>query len=570
MPHGRTAYLGAAIGVGDAPLTATKMSLVGLATIRVAAPPFGMTPIVRALAPLLLLLATPAAAQRRDPFAVTEAEIGAHLRLLSSDLFEGRFPGTRGEALTTGYLVSQLQAAGLQPGVAGAWLQPVKLLVHDPVAGGVTEVKVSGRLERELVHGRDLRLANVSALSEVVAGGDVVFAGFGISAPVYGWDDLDDTDLLGKVVIARLGEPMRDTTRFNGVRASRFGWPASKTSELERRGAVGVLWLRPSGSMSQSPPSGQRRLAAAGQAATLLFSGNITDSVLASLLPPGMRLEELLEASERPGFRTVPLGVRLDVRLQTRPRLVLTHNVVGTVPGTDPRLAGEHVVLSGHWDAYGIGPAVNGDSVYNGALDDGSGTAVLLALARVFAANPQPRSVTFLFATAEEWGLLGAHAFVREGPLPMGRVVANLNLDDGLELWGRKRDVASLGVELSSLGATSAAVASRMKLRVTPDPYPQEGFFLRQDGFVFAEAGVPALYMALGTDAEGRPAGWVDQRMKEYLAIHYHRPSDDYDTVVVNLGGAVQYAEYVRDMTIAVARAPGRPTWNRGGEFARP
>ena len=523
-----------------------------------------------AAAVLLLLLATPAAAQRRDTLGVTEAEIGAHLRLLSSDLFEGRYPGTRGEALTTAYLVSQLQAAGLQPGVGGAWLQPVKLLAHDPVASAEPEARVSGRLARALVHGRDLRLTNMSARGDVMAGGELVFVGFGITAPMYRWDDLGGMDLTGKVVIARMGEPTRDTTRFNGVRASRYAQVLSKTAGLERRGVRGVLWLRPAGSLSSTPASGQRRIAADAESATLLFSGNITDSAFASLLPPGTRLDALLESSEQPGFRAIPLGVRLDVRLQTRPRVVLTHNVVGTVPGTDPRLAAEHVVLSSHWDAYGIGPAVNGDSIYNGALDDGSGTSVLLALSRVFAANPQPRSITFLFATAEEWGLLGARAFVRDGPLAMDRVVANLNLDDGLELWGRKHDVASLGVELSSLGGVSADVAQRMGLRITPDPFPQEGFYLRQDGFLFAEAGVPSLYMASGTDAEGRPAGWIDQRAKEYLSQHYHRPSDDYETVVVNLAGAVQYAEYVRDVAIAVSRANGRPTWNRGGEFVRP
>lgn len=526
-----------------------------------------MPSILRALA--LLLLAAPLTAQQRAPLAVTEAEIGAHLRLLSSDLFEGRFPGTRGEALTTAYLSAQLQSAGLQPGVNGTWLQPVKILVHDPVPDAVSVVTVSGRVQRDLTHGRDVRLTNMSARSEVVAAGDVVFAGFAISAPVYGWDDFDGVDLRGKIVVARIGEPAGDTTRFNGVRASRFARLSEKIAELERRGAVGVLWLRPNGSLAPSPAGGQRRIAAESEAATLLFSGNIADSTLATLLPADLPLVQLLEASERPGFRARPLGVRLDVRLRTRPRLVLSHNVVGVVPGTDASRAAEHLVLSSHWDAYGIGPAVNGDSIYNGALDDGSGTSVLLALARVFAANPQPRSLTFLFATAEEWGLIGARAFVREGPLPMGRVVANLNLDDGLELFGRKRDVASLGVELSSLGAASGRVAARMKLRVAPDPFPEEGFFLRQDGFEFAGAGVPSLYMALGTDAEGRPAGWVDQRTKEYLARHYHRPSDEYGTVVVDLAGAVQYAEYVRDVTIAVARAVDRPTWNRGGEFSR-
>jgi hypothetical protein len=401
----------------------------------------------RALVPFLLALATPVAAQKRDPLAVTEAEIGAHLRLLSSDLFEGRFPGRRGEELTTAYLVSQLQAAGLQPGANGAWLQEVRLLAHDPVPGTTPEVKVSGAQTRDLVHGRDLRLSNLSSSAEVSVGGDVVFAGYGISAPIYGWDDLAGTDLSGKVVIARMGEPKRDTTRFNGVRASRFAWLTSKNRELEKRGAVGVLWLLPAGArISASPAGGQRRLMGDGESATLRFMGNISDSTLASLLPAGMQLDELLEATERPGFKALPLGVRLDARLQTRPRPVITHNVVGTVPGTDAARSGEHVVLSAHWDAYGINEPVNGDSIYNGALDDASGTSGLLALARVFQANPQPRSITFLFTTAEEWGLLGAHAFVRQGPIPMDRVTANLNVDDGIELWGRKRDVASLGV----------------------------------------------------------------------------------------------------------------------------
>jgi len=524
----------------------------------------------RRLVPLLLLLASPVAAQKRDPLAISAGELEAHLRFLSSDLLEGRYPGSHGEALTTAYLVAQLQAAGAQPGANGTWLQEVRLLVHDPVAGATPEITVSGRQARTLVHGQDLRLTNLSGQPEVRAGGEVLFAGYGISAPVYGWDDLAGIDLTGKVVVARLGEPSKDTTRFNGVRASRFAWVSSRTTELQRRGAVGVLWLTANRRLSTAPPNGQRRLAGDATAATLVFSGNLPDTTLASLLPEGVRLDDLLAASERPGFHPVPLGVRLDVRFQTQPRIVVTHNVVGVVPGTDAVRAAEHVVLSAHWDAYGIGAPVRGDSIYNGALDDGSGTAATLALARVFAANPQPRSITFLLTTAEEWGLLGAQAFVREGPLPMDRVVANLNMDDGIELWGRKRDVATLGVELSSLGGTVANVAKKLGLRLSPDPYPEEGFFLRQDGFAFAEAGVPALYMALGTDAVGQPQGWVDSRVKEYLELHYHRPSDDYATSVVDLAGAVQYAEYVRDVATLVARGAARPTWRRGSEFARP
>lgn len=204
----------------------------------------------------------------------------------------------------------------------------------------------------------------------------------------------------------------------------------------------------------------------------------------------------------------MPLGVRLDLSFRTRPRTIVSNSVVGSVSGTDDRLAGEHIVISSHWDAFGIGRPVNGDSIYNGALDDGSGVTAALALARVFGASAQPRSITFLFTTAEEWGLLGAEAFVCQGPLPMERIVANLNLDDGIELFGPRKDVAPLGIELSTLGATIDQVAASKELAVSEDPFPAEGFFLRADNFPFARARVPALYMALGpTPSAIRRAG---------------------------------------------------------------
>jgi Zn-dependent M28 family amino/carboxypeptidase len=300
------------------------------------------------------------------------------------------------------------------------------------------------------------------------------------------------------------------------------------------------------------------------------FTGNIAESAVAALRPTGAEpLSALVARAGRPGFRAVPLGARLDVRFRTTPSEMRTHNVIGVVPGTDPALAREHIVISAHWDAYGIGPTVNGDSIYNGALDDASGMTAALALARVFAANPQPRSITFLFTTAEEIGLLGARGFVCQGPLPLERMVANLNLDDGIELFGPKRDVAPLGIELSSLGRAVADVARAKGLRVSPDQFPQEGFFLRADNYPFARAGVPALYMALGTEDVDKPSGFTMNKTNEYLQRHYHRPSDDYATVVLDLRGALQFAEFARDLTIAVARGRERPQWNAGAEFSR-
>lgn len=526
--------------------------------------------ILPLLAAAILLLQSPLTAQRPDSLAISTDELGARLRLFSSDLFEGRYPGTRGEALTTAYLISELQSFGIRPAVGHGWLQPVAIVTHQPAPDSPPEIRVSGRLRRTLEHGRDIRLANHGPTPDVEAGGELVFVGYGIDAPVYKWNDFAGLDLRGKIAVALVGEPSipGDSVRFNGARASRFARNYAKIAEMERRGAVGVVFLRPAGSFSRNPPTGLRRLA--GQPAGVRFTGTITDSVIATLLPPrAPALAALIAAAGRPGFRPRPLGVRLDVRFQTKPVTVTTHNVIGVVPGSDAGLAAEHVVLSAHWDAYGIGRAVNGDSIYNGALDDGSGTTALLALARVLAQHPQRRSITVLFTTAEEWGLLGAEAFVCSGLVPAEDIAANLNLDDGIELLGVARNVAPLGVELSTLGRTVSEVAGRKGLRVSPDPFPTEGFFLRADNFPFAQAGIPALYMALGTDTEGHPAGWTDSVAQVYLTRDYHMPSDDYETVVMDLRGSQQFAEFVRDVTIAVANAPKRPEWVAGSEFTR-
>jgi hypothetical protein len=521
---------------------------------------------------LLSLLALGSApAQSRPDRSITVAELDAYLRFLSSDLLEGRGPGTRGESLTTAYLVSQLQAFGAKPGAAGQWLQPVSITVHDPVPDAPVELGLTGRVTRSLTHGQELRVANYSGAGSVEAQGELVFVGYGIHAPIYRWDDFAGIDLRGKIAVALQGEPALpdDSTRFNGFRASRYSWARDKQVEMERRGAVGVLWVTKNGSLSTAPPSGSRRLTSQ-LGGPMVFTGNVADSLVASLLPDGSGgWAALVAAAGRPGFQARPLGTELRVRFRTAPRTVVSHNVVGTITGTDPVLAREHLVVSAHWDAYGIVRPVDGDSIANGALDDGSGTIVTLALARVFARHPLPRSVTLLFTTAEEWGLLGAEAFVAQSPIPLDQVVANLNIDDGIELFGPRKDVAPLGIELSSLGRSVAAVARRQGLRVSLDPFPAEGFFLRADNYPFARAGVPALYLALGTDAVGRPKGWVDAKVKEYLERHYHRPSDDYQTVAIDLAGSRQLAEFTRELAILVGTARGRPTWNPGSEFSR-
>ena len=534
--------------------------------------------ILRKLAALAWVIVVATAtgnAQTGD--SITTAELGARLRFLSSDLFEGRYPGTRGEALTTGYLISELKSFGVKPGAApgqsdsSAWLQPVDLLVQPPDSGFPVAARLSGRISRDLEPGREITFVNARRKAEVEAAGELVFVGYGIDAPVYRWNDFAGLDLHGKIPIVLMGEPTLkgDTVRFNGVRASRFSWFTDKLADMERRGAVGVLIIVPDGSL-QGPVRVGRYLAGDARDDGLHFIGGITDSAVARLLPPKSRsLDALLHRANQPGFRSVPLGVTLAAHFRSRPNTVTSHNVIGTIPGADSALANQHVVLSAHWDAYGIGKPIKGDSIYNGALDDGSGVTALLALARVLAHHPQRRPLTFLFTTAEEWGLFGAHAFVCSGPLPPEHIVANLNLDDGIELLGPKRDAAPLGVELSTLGQTVRNVAGKSGLRVSPDTYPEEGFFLRADNYPFARAGIPALYMALGTDGVGSSKQYVDSMVKVYLDQHYHKPSDEYQTVALNLEGSRQFADFVRDVAIAVASDSAPPRWLPGAEFQR-
>jgi hypothetical protein len=370
---------------------------------------------------VLTLLARLAHSQTPDSIGITTQELGARLRFFSSDLFEGRYPGTRGEELTTSYLVSELQSFGVRPGArpagsdtATSWLQPVELLVQRPDSTSPVDARLTGRISRSLAPGREVTFVNAGRSPDVSASGELVFVGYGIEAPIYRWNDFAGTDLQGKIAIMMMGEPTipGDTIRFNGVRASRFSWFGDKFAGMERRGALGVLLLRPDGSI-QGPVRVGRFLASDMDDSGLRFVGGLTDSTLARLLPPKAgSLQVLLTSADRPGFRALPLGVRLAVRFRSTPITVTSHNVIGTIRGTDPGLTDQHVVLSAHWDAYGIGKPVNSDSIYNGALDDGSGVTALLALARVFAHHPQRRSLTFLFTTAEEWGLFGAHAFV--------------------------------------------------------------------------------------------------------------------------------------------------------------
>ncbi|HEU0055591.1 MAG TPA: M28 family peptidase, partial [Longimicrobium sp.] len=280
-------------------------------------------------------------------------------------------------------------------------------------------------------------------------------------------------------------------------------------------------------------------------------------------------LGQLRERASRRDFRPVATGITLDVGFRNRVQHLESENVVGAVRGSDPALRDQYVAFSAHWDHLGIGPAVNGDSIYNGASDNASGVADLLAIARAAAEGPKPkRSLLFVFVTAEESGLLGSEYFGLRPTVPVDRIVANLNVDGG-NVLARSRDFRVLGDTKSSLGPSFAALLQPRGMRVSPDLHPERGYFYRSDHFSFARVGVPAVSIAAGSDFEGKPEGWGAQQEEDYTAHRYHQPSDEY-RADWDLSGAAQLASLVLEFGTGIANADAAalPRWNPDAEFA--
>jgi Zn-dependent M28 family amino/carboxypeptidase len=509
--------------------------------------------------------------------SITPAEIDGHLRFLSSDLLEGRAPASRGGRLTSEYIASQLRAFGLRPGVDTSYLQPVPI---DVVTADRATLRVaaSDKATATLRFPEDVVVWAGSSVASSAARGELVFVGYGANAPEYQWNDFKDVDVKGKVLLVLVNDPPAPASEpnlFGGRAMTYYGrWPY-KFEEAERRGAAGALiihtteaagypWQTVTGSWSKENRMAPRPASAP---APLGARGWITDSAASALLrEAGLDLADLRRRATSRDFRPVPTGITMDIAFRNTVENLRSENVVGVVRGADPRLRDQYVVFTAHWDHFGIGPAVRGDSIYNGALDNASGTADLLAVARAAAAGaPTNRSLMFVFVTAEESGLLGSAYFAENPTVPIDKIVANINVDGG-NLLGRTRDLRVLGDTKSSLGPALARFVQPRGMRLTPDEHPERGYFYRSDHFSFAKAGIPAVSIGAGTDFVGRPREWGVQQLEDYTAHRYHQPSDAYRPDF-DLSGAVQLSEIVLGFGRWLANSRTVPTWNADAEF---
>ncbi len=505
------------------------------------------------------------------------APLRAHVRFLASDLLAGRGPGSSGDALARAYVAAQLEAAGLEPGAPRAgWEQEVRLV---GVRSRAPATLVLRRGERSLaLRFRDdwVAFSGTAAPEVRVQEAEVVFVGYGIDAPEFEWDDFGNSDLRGNILLVMNNDPARDPALFAGETRLYYGRWTYKYEEAARRGAAGAIVIHTTPSAGypwqvvQTSNTGEKfSLPASGEPQLPLKMWATEEAARRIAALGGRELDALRAAAEQRGFQPIPLGVTLSLTLANEVRSVRSANVIGRLPGTDPQLAREAVLFTAHHDHLGVkADAKPGeDAIYNGALDNASGVASLLVVARGFAALPAKpkRSIYFAALAAEEQGLLGAEVLAANPPVPAGRIAANLNFD-GASIWGATRDVTLIGVEKSSLSGPAARQVARQQRVLAPDPFPDRGIFYRSDQFPFAKVGVPALFLRGGVDVIGKPTGYGKQQRLRYEATDYHQPSDelrdDWDFTAAALDTQLMF-----QIGLELANAPALPRWNPGDEF---
>jgi Zn-dependent M28 family amino/carboxypeptidase len=512
------------------------------------------------------------------PSRITPQEIDAHLRFLSSDLLEGRAPATRGGRIAEEYIATQLQAFGIRPGVGDtSYYQrvPIDVVKSDPTTIKVT---ATGKANGSLRFTEDVVVWPGSATDASSAHGELVFVGYGATAPEYRWDDFKGTDVRGKILLVLVNDPPAtadEPNLFGGKAMTYYGRWTYKYEEAERRGAAGMLIVHtteragyPWHVVVNSNSTEQRLLPRdAAAPAPIGVRGWITDSAATALLAQaGLSMADLRKRAESRDFRPVSTGIIIDETMRNSLQHMSANNVVGVVRGIDPKVRDEYVAYSAHWDHFGIGPVVNGDSIYNGAADNGSGVASVLTIAHAAAEGVKPRrSQLFVFVTAEESGLLGSAYFAAHPTVPASKIVAALNMDI-VPLNGRVRDLNVTGDNKSSLGPSLAQLVKSEGIRLSPDAHPEQGHFYRSDHFSFAIAGIPSVSIGGGVDYMGRPAGWGLKQAEDYTAHRYHQPSDEYRSDF-DLSGAAQLAEIVYRFGQSLGNARTVPTWNADAEF---
>ena len=517
-------------------------------------------------------------AEKAAAAQITPDLLRAHVRFLSDDLLEGRGPAGRGDRLAQVYIATQMEALGLQPAApGGGWLQPVEVVgITSRVPETVTFKKRDGGSLDLKTHTDVIAVSSLETSAPKLEDAELVFVGYGIVAPEFGWDDYKGMDLKGKVLLMMNNDPEDDPALFAGRTRLWYGRWDYKYDQAARHGAAGaiIIHTEPSAGykfqvLQTSWTGEQFQLPSEGNPEVTVKGWATEDASRKIAALGGHDLDALRAAAQKKDFRPVPLGVTWSIAVANEVTRKQTANVIGKLPGSDPARAAEAVLYTAHHDHLGMKDDAKAgeDAIYNGALDNASGVGGMLAIAKAMAALPQRprRSVIFAAVAAEEQGLLGSKYLAAHPPVPAGRLAANINVD-GMAIWGRTVDLTMIGLGKSDLDEWILGLAALQGRRVVPDQFPDKGFFYRSDQFSLARIGVPAAYLEGGTEVRGKPAGWGKEQQQAFESAHYHQASDQLRPEW-DFTGAVEDAQLIFHLGVKVANQAAMPAWRPGDEF---
>jgi len=518
--------------------------------------------------------------------AITPDGLLAHIKVLASDEFEGRAPGTKGEELSVKYITDQFKKIGLQPGNPdGTYTQEV------PLAGIKSEPQMSfvvGDKTIDLKYPDDFIASSTRLQPEIkISNSEVVFVGYGIVAPEYGWDDYKNVDVRGKTLLMLIGDPpipdpkdpsKLDEKMFKGKAMTYYGRWTYKYEIAAQKGAAAAVIIHqtesagyPYSVVRTSWGKENYEIDSPNKNADALEARSwITlDAAKKLLTACGQDFDALKKSAITKEFRPAVLDAKANIDIKQQLRSFKSHNVIGKLEGSDPKLRDEYIIYTAHWDHLGRNPNLQGDQIYNGAVDNASGVASLIQLAAAFAKlNPPPkRSVLFIATTAEEAGLLGAKFYAQHPLYPLEKTLADVNIDT-INPWGKTRDIEDLSNNNSMLDDLLATGAKRNGRVMKPNSQPEKGGFYRADHFEFSKRGVPSLYTGGGKDFIGKPPDFGQQKKDDYTAHHYHQVSDEVN-LNWDLSGAVQDVQLLFEVGYQVANGDNFPEWKPESEFKR-
>lgn len=503
-------------------------------------------------------------------------EVKAHVLFLSDDLLQGRKSGSYGEKVASQYIARMFQANGLKPGANNgtSYFQNFDLISVE--MSNDMLLKATGKLQSAEFnfYTEFIGFSGSREKEIIIEDAEVVFVGYGINAPEYYWDDYKGIDVKGKILLVMNNDPSKDPKLFEGKKRLYYGRWDYKYNIAAIKGALGAIIIHTNESAGygwnviQSSWTGEQFDLKDNDSPKLKLQAWLTEDASKRFFNlSGFNLEDLLASAEKRDFKPINLGIKISIKMNASIKEAETRNVIGILEGSDEKLKEEAVIFTSHFDHLGIGKPINGDSIYNGALDNATGISSLIAMAKAFnSLKIKPKRSTIFIATAgEEEGLLGSDFYVKNPTIPYNKMVACINID-AVNIFGKPKSIEVIGGEHSSLFEIVNEEAKKLNMFAVLDQNPEQGSFYRSDQFNFAKVGIPSIYISNGEDFIGKPKGWGNYVMEKWGEKNYHQPSDEVESWW-DFDGMTQNVKLFFLTGYRIANDKNKPTWKQSSEF---